>query len=432
MTEQNVVDASSTVQASLRPPVRTGPRPRIELDDESERQIEAELAGLGQESLADLEARRDRPAPPPESVTQPGLKRGRVLSVRNEYIFVDLGGKSAAVLPVEQFDDEIPAVGSLVDVFIDRYDPTQGVLVLRRPTAAQSFDWNSLQDGMVIDVRVTAANKGGLEVDVAGVRGFVPASQVDIYRVAELTGFVGQTIRCLVAEVQRSSRNVLLSRRAVLEKEKEDAQRILWAELEEGQTRTGTVRNVREFGAFVDLGGVDGLLPIREMSWSRVEKPEDVVRVGQQIQVKVLKIDRETRKLTLGLKQLQTSPWDEAIGKYPLGTDIPARVTRVMDFGAFAELEPGIEGLIHISEMATQHVRRVRDIVKEDQQVVVRVMKVDPESKRIALSLKAIAVAAQKAAEAAATMATAEEPEPDAPPSPKPVRKVPLRGGLGR
>jgi small subunit ribosomal protein S1 len=440
MSEPNVPEANPAVPAGPAAAVvsavrvleaRPVARVKVELGAETEREIEAAMAELEAENQVEIESSvRSRIAPPPPPNSTPGLKRGRVLLVRNEYIFIDLGGKTQGALPREQFD-EPPAVGSLVDVLIDRYDSREGVLVLRLPTAAQSFDWDSLHEGMVIDVRATASNKGGLEVNVGGVRGFVPASQIDLYRVADMNEYVGQTIRCLVTEVNRAERNVLLSRRAVLEKEREEAQKRLWAELAEGQVRTGTVRNVKEFGAFVDLGGVDGLVPIREMSWTRVDQVEDVLRVGQQVQVKVLKIDHETRKLTLGLKQLQASPWDTVMTKYPVGVDVPARVTRLMDFGAFAELEPGVEGLIHVSELSLQRVRRVRDVVQEGQQLMVRVQKVDAESKRIALSMKAIAAAAQKAAEESAAL-EAEPAEGEPQPIAKPERKVPLRGGLGR
>jgi small subunit ribosomal protein S1 len=229
-----------------------------------------------------------------------------------------------------------------------------------------------------------------------------------------------------VTEVKRSEKNVLVSRRALLEAEREVAREKLWTELAEGQVRTGVVRTVKDFGAFVDLGGVDGLVPVREMSWARVEDPNEIVRPGQQVQVKVLKIDRDTRKLTLGLKQLQPSPWDTIEQRYALGTLVRGKVTKLMDFGAFVELEPGIEGLVHISELAHSRVRRVRDVVQEGQELTVRVQKIDREQRRIALSHKATL-------EHPSEVAEPETPEPgEAPAPPKPPRKTPLKGGLER
>jgi small subunit ribosomal protein S1 len=230
-----------------------------------------------------------------------------------------------------------------------------------------------------------------------------------------------------VTEVKKSERNVLVSRRNLLEAAREAAREETWKTLAEGQVRTGTVRSVKDFGAFVDLGGVDGLLPVREMSWVHVKDPNEVVRPGQQVQVKVLRIDRETRKLTLGLKQLQQSPWDTIEQRLPVGTNVTGKVTKLMEFGAFVELEPGIEGLIHISELAHQRVRRVSDVVQPDQEVQIRILKIDREQRRIALSLKATL---QKPDEAPPP----EEPEPAAdetPSPPKPPPKVPLKGGLG-
>ena len=211
----------------------------------------------------------------------------------------------------------------------------------------------------------------------------------------------------------------------MLEQERAELREKTWASLEEGQVREGTVRSIKDFGAFVDLGGVDGLLPIGEMSWSRVQKVDDLVKTGDKVQVKVIKIDPVARKLTLGLKQLTPSPWEQAEEKYPRGLMIKGKVTKLMEFGAFVELEPGIEGLIHITELSPTRVRRVADIVQPGQEVEVRILKVEPELKRIALSLLP----------AKGKEAPAEEEDEDeddgTPPPPKPERKIPLKGGLG-
>ena len=197
-----------------------------------------------------------------------------------------------------------------------------------------------------------------------------------------------------------------------------------WAALEEGQVRSGVVRSVKDFGAFVDLGGVDGLLHIGDMSWVRMSDPSGFVKVGQQVEVKILKIDRQTSRISLGLKQLTPSPWDNVERNYSRGMVLTGKVTRLMDFGAFVELEPGVEGLIHVSELAQNRVRRVADIVKPEQEVEVRILKIEPEAKKISLSLRPLPVPSAPAEEA-------KDEDDDTPPPPKPVRKVPLKGGLG-
>ncbi len=279
---------------------------------------------------------------------------------------------------------------------------------------------------MTVEARVIETNKGGLSVEVNGIRGFLPISQIDIYRVENAEQFVNQKLLCEVTEVDPAQKNLIVSRRVLLEKQRDEQREKLWQELAEGQTREGIVRSVKDFGAFVDLGGVDGLLHVSEMSWSRVDNAASVVQPGQKIKVQILKIDHEKRKLSLGLKQLQASPWQQMQDKYSVGSIVTGKVTRLMDFGAFVELEPGIEGLIHISELAPQRVRRVADIVKPDQVVQVKVMSIDPVQRRIGLSLKA---AAPEPAPVAEEAAAPEEPEQ--PPRPPKVRTTPLRGGIG-
>ena len=215
----------------------------------------------------------------------------------------------------------------------------------------------------------------------------MPISQIDLSRVEDAAAYVNQKFKALVTEANPREKNLVVSRRELLEQERAEMREKTWASLEEGQIREGTVRSIKDFGAFVDLGGVDGLLPIGEMSWSRVQKVDDLVKTGDKVQVKVIKIDPVARKLTLGLKQLTPSPWETAEQKYPRGLMVKGKVTKLMEFGAFVELEPGIEGLIHITELSPTRVRRVADIVQPGQEVEVRILKVEPELKRIALSL---------------------------------------------
>jgi len=391
------------------------------LDAEIERELALALSDLGSESLL---AERKPAASGPPGV--PGVKRGRVVAVHGADVFVDAGGRSQGVLPLDQFPEGKPAVGTEVDVVIEGYDAANGLLVLARPLAAVAHvDWSTVAEEMIVEARVTGANKGGLEVEVNNIRGFIPVSQIDLYRVEDTAPYVNQRLRCLVTEVNPAEKNLVLSRRAVLEKEREQAREKLWAELAEGQVREGIVRSVRDFGAFVDLGGVDGLLHVSEMSWSRVDDPAKVVQPGQKIKVVITKLDRDTRKVGLGLKQLLASPWDDIDTRYGTGTLTNGTVTRLADFGAFVELEPGVEGLVHISELSHQRVSRVSSVVRVGQVVQVQVLKVDKEAKRISLSLKG---ATPPPTPAAATDKQTAEPDP--PLRKLPPLKRPLKGGL--
>ncbi len=399
-----------------------GGKQRIDAFDEAmERELQEAMGGLSDKDLYGEEASARRRGGP-----EPGPKKGKVFRIHGADVFIELpGGRTQGVLPMMQFPDGPPALGTEVEVHIEGFDQANGVYLLSRQGAAVEADWSTVAQGQTVEARVTGTNKGGLEVDVNGIRGFLPVSQIDLYRVDDLAPYVNQRLLCLVAEADPVERNLVVSRRALLEKEREANREKLWAELAEGQVRQGVVRSLKDFGAFVDLGGVDGLLHVSEMSWTRVQDPASVVQPGQSVRVVVLKIDHERRKLSLGLKQLQASPWDSAAEKYHTGTVVPGKVSRLADFGAFVELEPAIEGLIHISELAPQRVRRVADVVKVGQEVQVMVLNVDTAQRRISLSLKA-ALPKEPEPEAAP-----EEPEPEAPPKPPRPRTTPLRGGLG-
>jgi small subunit ribosomal protein S1 len=402
-------------------------------DSGLEAELEAAMTGFDPATVSVASPRAGRAARPDVAdrqrgqESQPGPRKGRVIRVRGKSIFIDLGGKSEGILPVDQLEGPLPEPGATIDVIVDRFDPEEGVQLLRLKGAAIDADWDTLRKGVIVEARATKTVKGGLEVDVGGIRGFLPISQIDLTRVDDAAPFVNQKFKAIVTEANARERNLVISRRDLLEQERAELRERTWAALQEGQDHEGVVRSIKGFGAFIDIGGVDGLLPIGEMSWSRISKVDDLLKTGDKVTVKVLKIDRTTRKITLGLKQLTPSPWETAAQKYSRGTLVPGKVTRIMDFGAFVELEPGIEGLIHISELSPNRVRRVADIVKPGQDVEVRVLKVEPEDRKIALSLlpspKGVAPA------------EVEEEKPDdaeqTPPAPAPVRKVPLKGGLG-
>jgi small subunit ribosomal protein S1 len=413
--------------------------PRLrDLDAQIEAELQAAMEGM---SDKDLYAEPKAPARPTLKDGPKPLQTGKVISVHNADVFIDLpGGRSQGVLPMTQFPEGAPAVGSTVEFQIERYDPANGLLILTRKGAAVATDWSSVEIGQTVEARVTETNKGGLSVEVNGIRGFLPISQIDLYRVENPEQYVNQKLLCLVAEVNPEEKNLVVSRRALLEREREEQSKKLWEELNEGQIRRGTVRSVKPFGAFVDLGGVDGLIPVGELSWQRVGDPSEVVKLGQAVQVVVTKLDREHKKVGLSLRQLLTSPWEEIQTKYPPGTNATGKVSRVADFGAFVELEPGIEGLIHISELGTQRVRRVKDIVQEGQTVEVRVLNVDREQRRMSLSLKAIQQEEnRKKADAADAVKSAEEAAKEAEEEAKAAEKAkrakprttPLKGGTG-
>lgn len=419
--------------ATARGPSRAS-EPEVSLkrqwDDDLEAELQAALEGFDTSSYESSTKGRTRAADrehvPKGGVgreERPGTQQAKVIGIRGDTIFLDLGAKSEGIVPAEQFADKLPSPGEMIEVVFDRFDPEEGLLLMSRKGAAIEANWENLRKGVVVEARVTKEVKGGLEVNVNGIRGFLPISQVDLNRTEDVAPYINQKLRALVTEANQRERNLVVSRRELLERERAEQREKTWAELEEGQVRPGVVRSLKPFGAFVDVGGVDGLIPIGEMSWKRLGDPSEVLKMGDEIQVKILRIDCQTNKLTLGLKQLMPSPWDHVEENYARGQTVPGKVTRLMDFGAFVELEPGIEGLIHISELSPKRVVRVKDIVQPGQEVEVRILKVEPESKRISLSLRPLPAAAP---------AAPEEDEPDdAPTAPKPERKVPLKGGLG-
>jgi small subunit ribosomal protein S1 len=404
-----------------------------ELDKMIEDELSQAMAGFSVETTV---AQADTTRKPQAAGSVPGQRRkGRVVGIHGKDVFIEVpGGRSQGVLPLQQFEGRTPAIGEEVEFDIERYDAGDGLLVLTREGSAQAVtDWSSVALHMIVEVRVTGTNKNktGVSVEVNGIKGFMPASQLDLYRVEDLDQFTNQRMKVQVIEVNPEERNLIVSRRVLLERERAQKAEQFWATIEEGQTRKGIVKSIKPFGAFVDLGGADGLIPASEFSWQRVNDLNEFVKLGQEVQVMVARVDLEARKIGLSLKQLTTSPWDEFATHARAGARLKGKVTRIADFGAFVELEPGIEGLIHVSELSTQRVRRVRDIVSEGQTVEVEVLSIDPAARRISLSLKAIAKASEEAADAAeeaerqADLKAAEDMMTNRPVNPN------LRGGIG-
>lgn len=407
------------------------PSLRQPLGDDLEGELEAALGDLEVDALLDSAAAEkvDAPLAPGSRVT------GTVVSLAEETAFIDLGGRRQGALGLLGLDpEEMPSVGDEVEVSIGGRNEEDGLYEVALGTHAVAVeDWSQLEPGMIVEGKVTGKNKGGLEVDVGGLRGFMPAGSVSTYRVEDFEEFVGQTLECLVTELVPAARRLVLSRRAVLERQAAEARQKLLETLEIGQTLEGIVRNIRDFGAFVDLGhGVDGLVHVSQLSWDRVEKPEDVLELGQKVKVVVRSIDEETGKISLSARDLIENPWTSADEKYPIGSTQRGTVSRIAQFGAFVKLEPGVEGLVHVSELAHRHVHRVGDVVKEGEQVECKVISVDPAEQRMSLSLKATIPAPVSAAEQAAAEAEqAAENEPPPPPY-QPKSNKPLKGGLGR
>jgi small subunit ribosomal protein S1 len=411
----------SLVEDELR--FRSGPKIK-DLDAEIADELEAALGNAGVKDLLAAET-----SPQARSQAEGGRKQGRVIAIHGDDVFVEVpGGRSEGLLPIGQFADAPPKVGDTVEVSIEGYDRANGLLILTRLGAAVVADWNTVAEGMLVEARVLETNKGGLAVDVNGIRGFMPISQIDLFRVEDAQPYVNQKLLCLVTDVDPTERNLVVSRRALLEKQREEQREKLWAELAEGQVRKGIVRSVRDFGAFVDLGGVDGLLHVSEMSWQRGQDATKLVQPGQSVEVIVLKIDHERRKLSLSVKQLQAGPWENIHDRYGIGQVVKGKVTRIKDFGAFVEVEPGVEGLVHVSELARRRVWRVSDVAKEGQEVEVKILDIDAANQRMALSLRQTLPEEQPAK----TPEELEEEEAanEAAPPPRP-RNTNLRGGLG-
>ncbi len=348
-----------------------------------DREIESALGGMSLDDLYGAAAQQ-----PGESRSK-GPRKGRIVSVSPDDVIVDFGGKSQGIAPMATFETE-PKVGDEMEFDVEKYDAREGLLILKRKGAANAnVSWENLEIGQVVEGVVTGMNKGGLELDVKGMRAFMPAGQVDIYFNPDLAVFTGQKLKAEVTQFDARAKNLILSRRNILEREKEEAKGKLMAELAEGQIRRGTVRSVMDYGAFVDLGGVDGLLHISEMSHRRGHKPSEFVKIGDVIDVKILRIDPETGKLSLSLKQARgVDPWLDAATKYAVGSQVTGRVTKVENFGAFIEIEEGVEGLLPVSEISWQRVKHPSDVVREGDTVRLVVLSVDQVARKMSFSLK--------------------------------------------
>lgn len=349
-----------------------------------------------QESDEDMDSMHDLYEQSFRNIQEGEVIRGRIVQVSEDFVMVDIGYKSEGQISINEFKDEkgiVQAdVGDEIDVLLEFHDDDDGTIHLSKEKAAKIKVWDDIsriygEDGM-IEGKIVAKVKGGLAVDI-GVQAFLPGSQVDLRPVRNLEVLIGQTFPFKVLKYNKKRRNVVLSRRALLEKEREQMKSHTLATLEDSKVVDGVVKNITDYGVFVDLGGIDGLLHITDMSWGRVGHPSELFQIGDRIQVKVLSFDRDNERVSLGLKQLVDDPWSRAEGRYPVGTKVGGKVVSLTDYGAFVEIEEGVEGLIHVSEMSwTKKIRHPSKILSVGDEVEAVVLSINPESKRISLGMK--------------------------------------------
>lgn len=344
---------------------------------------EAALDGFFQESVGDIEV---------DAIVQ-----GTVVSVTKDSVMVDVGYKSEGVVPLDHFEDPSAVVeGAVIDVLLEAVEDEEGLVLLSKRKADRIRGWEKViatyNEGDVVKGKVTRKIKGGLLLDI-GVPVFLPASQISIRRVGDVAEFIGKDLECKIIKIDEPRMNIVVSRRKLLEEQREEEKTALLKEIEIGQVRKGVVKNITDFGAFVDLGGIDGLLHITDMSWGRINHPSELVKIDDEIDVKVLKVDKERERISLGLKQTQPSPWDNIEERYPVGSKVTGNVVNVLSYGAFVELEEGIEGLVHVSEMSwTRRVNHPSAMVKVGDELDVVVLDIKKDKQEISLGMKQVEI----------------------------------------
>ena len=325
---------------------------------------------------------------------------GTVVRIDKEEVLVDIGYKSEGVIPAAELSirksvdtSEEVQLGEEVDALVLTKEDQEGRLILSKKRARFEKAWRRIEEaadsGEIVEGTVIEVVKGGLILDL-GVRGFLPASLIDIRRVQNLEEFTGQTLECKVIEINRQRNNVVLSRRAIIEEERKEVREQILDKLEPDQVIEGNISNIVDFGAFVDLDGIDGLIHISELSWSHVNHPSEILSIGDKVRVKVLDIDRDRQRISLGLKQTQEDPWQTALSTYKEGDVVEGKVTKIVAFGAFVEIMPGVEGLVHISELSQNHVESPTEVVRPGDEVKVQVLEVDDSRRRLSLSVKRV------------------------------------------
>ena len=326
---------------------------------------------------------------------------GVVTGIGNTEVQVDLGTKHAGYIPYDEVStdpsvkpEDILNVGDEIEVFVVRVNDVEGTVQLSKKKLDGLKVWDDMaawaEEKTTVEGTITEENKGGLVATIKGIRVFIPASQSGIAKGGDMAGMVGQTVQMKITEVNRARRRVIGSIRAVSAESRKAAQEKIWAEIENGKKYHGTVKSLTSYGAFVDIGGVDGMVHVSELSWNHIKTPSEVVKVGDEIDVYVISFDAEKRKISLGYKTAEMNPWNQFMTNYNVGDVVDAKVVKLMTFGAFAEILPGVDGLIHISQIADKRIGKPEDVLSEGQDVQVKITDVDAESKRISLSIRAL------------------------------------------
>jgi small subunit ribosomal protein S1 len=349
-------------------------------------------SGGGEEALLDMNALYEESF---KNIKEGATVEGIVVTIQSDSVVVDIGYKSEGLIPIDEFTDkELAALkpGDRIQVYLQEREDSEGNPILSKEKAAKMKVWEMLeqayQKGESVEGRILAKIKGGMMVDI-GVKAFLPGSQIDLRPIRDLDSLVGKSFPMKIIKMNHRRGNIVVSRRVMLEESRDRKRKTALAHLEEGQLIEGLVKNITEYGAFIDLGGVDGLLHITDMSWGRVSHPSEVLSVGDRIQVMILKYDSETGRVSLGLKQRTQDPWTDVVKKYPVGTKVKGKVVSIMDYGAFVELEPGVEGLVHVSEMSWSHeMRHPNKFVTVGQVLDVMVLTVDKDNRKISLGIK--------------------------------------------
>ncbi|MEI6076753.1 MAG: 30S ribosomal protein S1 [Verrucomicrobiota bacterium] len=344
-------------------------------------------------------------------VAQGEIVKGTIIEVRSKEVLVDIGYKSEGIIPLNEFlEPDAVKVGSEIDVLIEKLENKEGTVVLSHEKAEFKKNWERIlsicnEGGRVIG-KVKAVVKGGLIVNV-GVEAFLPSSQLDVITPKNLQSFVGNSYEFKVVKINQERQNIVLSRRELIEAERNEKRAKLFAEMVPGDIRKGTVKNLTDFGAFIDLNGLDGLLHITDMSWGRLTHPSEVLKVGQEIDVVVLDVNKEKERVSLGLKQKMANPWDNIEAKFPIGTKVKGKVVSLMPYGAFVQLEPGVEGLVHVTELSwTKRVAKPGDVLKQDEEIEAVVLGINREEQKISLGIRQLDNNPWDAAEAKYTVGT--------------------------
>ena len=374
-----------------------GPGPADDATTRLEDDLEAEIAAaLGDASIDELmDDHQQLPQTVQLSSDGRRTRSGIIVAIHDKNAMIEFGPKSQGLCPAAQFEElkgAPPEVGSTHEFVVDRFDPFEGLLIVSLPGAVHKADWGTLEQGQIIEARCVGVNRGGLEMEVNNHRGFMPSGQVDTRHVPDISVFIGEKMNCKVIELKKNKNRLVLSRKAVVASERAEQRKHLLAELAEGQVRKATVTSIQPYGAFADLGGIDGLIHVSDIAHERIKDPSEVLKVGDEVEVQVLKIDdsgKET-KIGLGRKQVVTNPAVAEMEKIEEGAELTGTVKKLTDFGAFVEVAPGVEGLVHISQLAHERVQNVQQVLKKNEVIQVKVLSVDGQRNRLSLSIKAL------------------------------------------